>query len=219
MYTPSAFELTDFNLQQQVIHNYPLGTLIAQGASGLAATHLPFLFDSIGGQQSGLLQAHIAKTNTEFSLFPDNTPVLAVFQGPHAYISPSWYPTKASTGGKAVPTWNYVAVHVHGTLSVKADPAWLLQHLEKQTKRYELGRLHPWSLSDSPADYMKTMLDHIVGLEISITRIEGKAKLSQNRPLVDQKSVIQALNNPSEPAIGSVFNQEIARLMQQRLQA
>lgn len=219
MYTPSAFQLTDFNSQQQVIHSYPLGALIVQGNKQLTATHLPLLFIPDSNKGFGSLQAHIAKNNEEFSLLPDETPVLVVFQGPHAYISPSWYPTKASTGGKAVPTWNYVAVHVHGKLSVKTDTEWLLEHLAKQTTRYEEGRIQPWSLSDAPPDYMQTMLSHIVGLEISITGIEGKEKLSQNRPVVDQKSIVQALNNPREPAIGSVFNQEIAMLMEKRLKS
>lgn len=216
MYTPRSFELTDLSSQHAVIHNYPLGTLVVQGNDGLCATHLPFLLDATS-HPLGLLQAHVAKSNAEFSSLLDETPILAIFQGPHAYISPSWYPTKVSTGGKAVPTWNYVSVHVHGTLSIKSGPEWLLAHLEQQTSRYEQGRPDPWSINDAPADYMKTMLDHIVGLEITITRIEAKEKLSQNRPGIDQQGVIQGLNDPLQPVIGSVFNREIARLMQEKL--
>lgn len=217
MYTPSAFELTDPDSQWQFIDHYPLGTLIVHEKGDLLATHLPFLQQREPAQGAGLLQAHIARNNAEFACLPDGTAVLAVFQGPHAYISPSWYPTKASTQGKAVPTWNYVSVHVHGKLTVKTDPAWLLEHLERQTARYEQGRPDPWSIHDAPRDYIDTMRQHIVGLEISIERIEGKAKLSQNRPLADRQGVIHGLTDPLQPSIGSVFNGEIARLMRNSL--
>lgn len=216
MYTPHAFELTDLGSQQQIIDRYPFGTLVTQGNGDLVATHLPFLL-SQNDSGPGALQAHIAKNNKEFACMPDGTPVLAMFHGPHAYISPSWYPTKKITQGKAVPTWNYVSVHVHGRLSIKTDPAWLLEHLEQQTTRYEHGRPDSWSISDAPSDYIEMMLQHIVGIEISITKIVGKTKLSQNRPLIDQQSVIQGLTDPRQPLMGSVFNQEIASLMQARL--
>ncbi len=216
MYTPSAFELTDLDLQRQVIDHYPLGTLVVQEKGDLLATHLPFLQQQ-PAHGAGLLQAHIARNNAEFACLPDGAAVLVVFQGPHAYISPSWYPTKASMQDKAVPTWNYVSVHVHGRLSIKTDPAWLLEHLGRQTARYELGRPDPWSIHDAPRDYIDMMLQHIVGLEICIERIEGKAKLSQNRPLADRQGVIQGLTDPLQPSIGSPFNREIARLMRNSL--
>jgi transcriptional regulator len=216
MYTPSAFELTDLGSQHQIIYDYPLGTVISHGTSGLVATHLPFFLDT-SAPNPGTLQAHIARNNAEFFSLPDESPVLVVFQGPHAYISPSWYPSKAITQGKAVPTWNYVSVHVHGTLTIKADQAWLRRHLAQQTARYEDGRPNPWSIEDAPPDYIDMMLQHIAGVEISITRIEGKQKLSQNRPVGDRQEVIQELNNPLQPIIGSTFGREIARLMQDSL--
>ena len=216
MYTPAAFELTDLASQQKLIQRYPFGTLIAQRDGGLIATHLPFLLAS-ADNAAGALQAHIAKNNTEFASLPDGTQVLIIFQGPHAYISPSWYPTKAATQGKAVPTWNYVSVHVHGTLSVKTETAWLLKHLEQQTDRYEAGRPDAWSIHDAPGDYINMMLGHIVGLEISINCIEGKEKLSQNRHAVDQQGVIQGLTSTLEPSASADFNHEIARLMKLRL--
>jgi transcriptional regulator len=216
MYTPSAFELDDPLGQQQLINGYPFATLTAHGAQGLFATHIPFLLDLQQGSH-GVLQAHIAKNNSEFAGCPDGTPVLVVFQGPSAYISPSWYPTKKSSNGKAVPTWNYVAVHVHGVLCHQGEAAWLMDHLGRMTLRHEQNRPDPWSIKDAPADYIDTMVQHIVGLEIAITRIEGKAKLSQNRPAVDQQGVVHGLNDPLEPIGPGRSGGEVARLMQARL--
>ncbi|RTZ43418.1 FMN-binding negative transcriptional regulator [Candidimonas sp. SYP-B2681] len=217
MYTPGSFELTDLHIQHQLIEDYPFGTLTVHGSTGLAATHLPFLLTE---PQRGLgtLQAHVARSNTEFGLLADATPVLVIFQGPHAYISPSWYPSKKSLGGKAVPTWNYVSVHVHGMLSTTTSPEWLLTHLEHQTNRFEKGRADPWKISDAPADYINTMLNNIVGLEISITSVEAKQKLSQNRPMLDQQGVIHGLLQHSDSPTSSHFNEDIARLMRSNLE-
>lgn len=212
MYTPKAFELNDPDLQHQLIHEYPFGTLVSEGKDKLAATHLPFLLTA-GSQGKRLLQAHIAKSNSEFSQLRDGTPVLAVFHGPQAYVSPSWYPSKASTHGKAVPTWNYVAIHVHGTMTTQTDPAWLLEHLRQQTERYERNQPNPWSIDDAPPDYIDAMLRGIIGLEITITCIEAKQKLSQNRSLVDQQSVAESLRHADGSPLQRALNGEISRLM------
>lgn len=215
MYTPKSFELNDAISQYQLIHEYPFGTLVSLCDGALAATHLPLLIaENAAGDR--VLQAHVARNNSEFALLQDGSAVLAVFHGPHAYISPSWYPTKASTHGKAVPTWNYVAVHVHGTMTTHSDPAWLLEHLTRQTERYEHNRPDPWSITDAPPDYIETMLKSIVGLEITVQRIEGKEKLSQNRPAADQQGVIDSLRDTQDSALQTALNSEVARRMMKK---
>lgn len=218
MYTPKAFELTDQASQYQVIREYPLGTLVSGGKDKLVATHLPFLVTT-DARQNVVLQAHIARSNAEFSQLGEGTPVLAIFQGPHSYVSPSWYPSKASSNGKAVPTWNYVAVHVHGTLMIQSDPAWLLEHLTLQTERYERTQPNPWSIDDAPVDYIDAMLRSIVGIEITITDIEAKEKLSQNRPLADQQGVIDSLTKCESSGLQKALSSEIARRMKANIAA
>jgi transcriptional regulator len=215
MYTPRAFELNDLDAQRDIIQTHPLGTLIASGPDGLRATHVPFILD--GNGMPGLrLHAHIARNNTEFAELESGSAVLVIFQGPHAYISPSWYPSKVTSHGKAVPTWNYVSAHVHGTLQQVDDPAWLLRHLEAQTLKHEGHRAHPWSMADAPFDYIDSMIRQVVGLEIVITKIEAKAKLSQNRPVVDQQGVIEALSNSRGQGVASSLDQAVADMMRSR---
>ncbi len=217
MYTPRSFELTDLRAQHRVIEDYPFAALTVHSSMGLAATHLPFLLTE-PEHGLGLLQAHVARSNTEFSLLADETPVLVIFQGPQAYISPSWYPSKKSSGGKAVPTWNYVSVHVHGTLSTTTNAEWLLTHLKRQTSRFEAGRADPWEITDAPADYIDTMIRNVVGIQITINAIEGKQKLSQNRTLQDQQGVVHGLGQDPENSIAAPFNEEIARLMRKNFE-
>lgn len=212
MYTPKAFEQNDPATQYQLINDYPFGTLVSHAEGKLAATHLPFLVDK-NNNGTSVLQAHIAKNNNEFALLPDGSSVLAIFHGPNAYISPSWYPSKASTNGKAVPTWNYASVHVHGVLTIKTDRIWLLEHLNSQTNRYEQNQRTPWSVDDAPMDYIDLMLSAIVGLEIVVTRIEAKEKLSQNRPIADRQGVIDLLPSSYSSPLQTAMNIEIARLM------
>jgi transcriptional regulator len=118
--------------------------------------------------------------------------VLVVFQGPQAYVTPSWYPSKAGHG-KAVPTWNYAMVQAHGRLRAIEDPAWLEAFVTRLTGRHEAGRTPPWRVSDAPADFLASMLGGIVGIEIEVTRLEGKFKLSQNRPDEDRAGVVAGL--------------------------
>jgi len=215
MYTPRAFELTDLDAQKRIIDAYPLGTLVAQGSDGLRATHLPFVLE--GTAIPGLrLHAHISRNNLEFAELAAGSAALAIFRGPHAYVSPSWYPSKAANQGKAVPTWNYVSVHVHGTLRQINDPTWLLRHLKAQTRKHEGQRPQPWSMDDAPSDYIDAMLKQIVGLEITVERIEAKAKLSQNRPAQDQEGVMRALNESSGVGLASALNHAVAELMKTR---
>jgi transcriptional regulator len=215
MYTPRAFEINDLEAQKRIIQTHPLGTLVAHGPGGLRATHLPFVLE--GNTLPGLrLHAHISRNNLEFADLPAGSQVLIIFRGPHAYVSPSWYPSKAANQGKAVPTWNYVSAHVHGTLNQVNDQAWLLRHLEAQTLKHEGQRPQPWSMQDAPSDYIDAMVKQIVGLEITIERIEAKAKLSQNRPAEDQQGVIEALSASPAAGLPSALNHAVAELMKSR---
>jgi transcriptional regulator len=215
MYTPRAFELNDVDAQKRIIEANPLGTLVAHGPGGLTATHLPFVLE--GSAMPGLrLHAHISRNNLEFAELPSGSSVLAIFRGPNAYVSPSWYPSKAANQGKAVPTWNYVSVHVHGTLKQVDDPAWLMRHLEAQTLKHEGNRSQPWSMNDAPPEYIDAMVKQIVGLEITVERIEAKAKLSQNRPIEDQQGVLAALSEGPVTDMASAMSHAVARLIANR---
>ncbi|MQP65567.1 FMN-binding negative transcriptional regulator [Niveispirillum sp. SYP-B3756] len=196
MYIPTAFRMeTDPALALVAAH--PFATLVSLGTGGLLSTPLPLLLDRQGDQVR--LIGHIARANPHWRDFDPAVPSLAVFQGGDAYVTPSWYAAKRETG-KVVPTWNYKAVHIHGTLRLKAvhihgtlrlveEPAALLEIVSRLTDRHEAGRAAPWAVSDAPADYLATMLKAIVGLELLLERVEGKAKLSQNRPPADQAAV------------------------------
>jgi transcriptional regulator len=180
MYTPKAFALDDFEAQAGIIRNHPFGTLVTQGDDGLHATHLPFLLH-LRDDGSGILAGHMARQNPQ--LTQTDRPVLVVFTGPHAYVSPRWYQTP-----NLVPTWNYVAVHVHGTMSLVADADATERHLDALIARFETGE--PPII---PAETRAKLLPGIQAFEIAIARIEGKAKLSQNRLAADRKGVITGL--------------------------
>jgi len=185
MYTPNAFRMeTDHALA--LVEARPFATLVSLGRGGLLSTPLPFLLDRQGEQIR--LIGHIARANPHWRDFDPAVPSLAIFQGGDAYVTPSWYAAKRETG-KVVPTWNYSAVHIHGTLRLVEEPAALLAIVSRLTDRHEAGRATPWVVNDAPADYIAAMLKAIVGLELLVERVEGKAKLSQNRPAEDQAAV------------------------------
>jgi transcriptional regulator len=173
MYTPRHFAETRAEVLQGLIRDYPFATVVANAADGLAANHLPFEW------VDGALHGHVARGNELARL--DGAGVLAIFQGPHGYISPNWYPTKQETH-REVPTWNYAVAHVHGRLKVIEDASWLRALLERLTDRHEASEPQPWRVGDAPADHVEKMLRAIVGLEIIVERIEGKFKLNQNHP-------------------------------------
>jgi transcriptional regulator len=191
MYTPKHFNEPDTATQHALMRAQPLATLVTLASSGLDANHLPLHLSAELGPL-GTLRGHVARANP---LWKDLTPeleVLAVFHGVQAYVSPNWYPTKAEHG-KAVPTWNYAVVHAHGTLKVVEDATWLRAHLEALTAHNEASQAQPWKPSDAPADYLEKMMSAIIGIEITITRLSGKFKLSQNQPEPNQAGVIQGL--------------------------
>ena len=195
MYQPSHFVEQDPDALLALMKSAPLATLIRGGAE-LAADVLPLEVDRIGG--GWRLTGHVARANTLWRE-ADGQPVLALFQGPQAYVSPNWYPSKTQHG-KAVPTWNYTMVQVHGRLRAIEDPAWLLAFVTRLTERHEGGRAMPWHVTDAPADYIDSMLRAIVGIEIEVTRLEGKYKLSQNRSAEDRTGVVLGLE--SDTALG-----------------
>ena len=184
MYTPKHFVETRVEALHGLIRAYPFATLVTRAADGLTANHLPF---ELVGE---VLHGHVARGNELARL--DGAEVLLVFQGPDGYISPNWYPSKHETG-REVPTWNYAVVHVHGRLRVIDDATWLRRLLETLTDHHEAGQPQPWKISDAPDDHIETSLRAIVGLEVSIDRIEGKFKLSQNHPARNRAGVIAGL--------------------------
>jgi transcriptional regulator len=192
MYLPKHFEETRIQILHELIRAHPLGALVTLTPSGLDANHIPFEVDP-DPAPFGTLRGHIARANPLWRDFSRDVEALAIFQGPGTYISPSWYPTKRETA-KVVPTWNYAVVHAHGALRVIDDRAWLRGFVEKLTNRHEAGRRDPWMVTDAPSDFIETQLGAIVGLEIPITRLLGKWKVSQNRPPHDRDGVVQGLS-------------------------
>jgi transcriptional regulator len=207
MYVPRHFEENRPEVLHELIRRHPLGTLIAMTEHGLDASHVPFELDVAQGSQ-GTLRCHVAKANSLWKQIGAATPVMVVFQGPDSYVSPAWYPSKQEHG-KAVPTWDYVVVHAHGTPTVVHDAGWLRKLVESLTRRHEAGRADPWQVSDAPAEYIEKMLGAIVGVEIPIARLTGAWKLSQNRPPVDRQGVVEGLQREA-PGAG------IAELVRER---
>jgi transcriptional regulator len=187
VYVPDHFRESRPEVLGAFITQHPLATLIANTDQGLTANHLPLLWND-AAEGSGALRGHIARANSLWRVVQAGSSVLAVFTGAQHYISPAWYPSKL-TDGKAVPTWNYAAVHVRGSIRFIEDALWLRQLVEALTDVHEGNRAERWHVSDAPANYIDSMLRAIVGFEINITGIEGKFKGSQNRSLADRTSV------------------------------
>lgn len=191
MYLPSPFAESDPVELHRIIRQHPFGVLVTGGPAGLEANHLPFVLDGSRGP-NGTLIAHVARANPVWTLLRDGDPVLVVFRGAHGYISPSWYASKQETH-RHVPTWNYEAVHAHGRASIHDDEKAVRGMVARLTRQQESALPEPWKMSDAPADYLAEELGHIVGMEIEITRLEGKRKLSQNRDDRDFDSTVSAL--------------------------
>lgn len=170
------------------VEAHPFATLVGSNTSGPTAVHLPLLYDA----EAGTLRGHIARANGFFDEVAKGAPVLAIFSGPQGYVSPSFYPSKQNDP-KVVPTWNYTAVHVSGALAFHEEPEWLLAIVRDLTERFEAKRPEPWTVDDAPVDFVDAMVRGIVGVEIKITGIEGKAKLSQNRSEEDRRGVALGL--------------------------
>lgn len=191
MYLPEHFRETDARVLHALIDAHPLGAWVTLGDDGLLVNHLPFLLDPERGPR-GTLVGHVARANPVWRSFSTTLESVIVFQGAETYVTPSWYPSKRAHG-KVVPTWNYAVVHAHGMPRAIEDPAWLLELVTRLTARHESGRAVPWKVSDAPADYTARLLEAIVGIEIPITRLVGKWKVSQNRPAADRLGVAEGL--------------------------
>jgi transcriptional regulator len=191
MYQPDHFRMKEPSAIHQLMREHPLASLIVQTQTGMEANHIPLLLQP-GVDGKDLLLGHVARANPLWREIDTEQEVLAIFHGPETYISPGWYPTKREHG-KVVPTWNYVVAHAWGRLRVVDDAAWLRNLVGQLTTRHESRFEKPWSVEDAPADYIDKMVSAIVGIEITITRLEGKAKVSQNQPAVNREGVVQAL--------------------------
>ena len=212
MYLPTHFVEIRTEVLHATVRQHPLATLVAVVGGVATADELPFVLDASAGP-NGTLRGHVARANPLAQLPNMQHQMLVIFRGPQAYVSPSWYPSKAAHG-KVVPTWNYVVVQATGILRlVDNDVVWLRQQIEALTASQEGQRAHPWFVADAPADYLAQMMQAIVGIEITIDTLVGKCKVSQNRSAADRAGVIQGLADaPGDQA------SEMAQLVRETLQ-
>jgi transcriptional regulator len=191
MYIPAAFVETDAQVLAALMRDNAFATLVSAGPGGMIASHVPLLHDPAGGP-SGTLLGHLARPNPQVAALEAGAELLAIFPGPHAYVSPGWYATKP-----AVPTWNYTAVHAYGRARVLPHEE-LEPLLRRLSETYEAGRAAPWRFEDQPAGFTGDMMRGIVGFALPIERLEGKAKLSQNRPAADRAGVVAGLTEAGD---------------------
>ena len=192
MYVPEQFAESRPEEMHRLICEHPLGSLVTSTEAGLDANHFPFMLDPNRGPH-GTLIAHVARANAVWTEGADGARVLVIFRGAQGYISPNWYVSKHETH-RHVPTWNYEVVHVHGRLRVRDDSRTVGGVIARQTRQHEAAQPHPWKMSDAPTDYLTGQIRQIVGIEVEITRLEGKRKLSQNREHRDFESTVKALD-------------------------
>lgn len=191
MYIPPHFEESRLEVLRELIRVRPLATLVTLSGAGIDANHIPLHLSAEPGR-FGTLRGHVARANPIWHDLVREVEALAIFHGPDSYITPSWYPAKREHG-KAVPTWNYVVVHAHGALRVIDDPAWLRSQLEALTGQHEASFSDPWTVSDAPREFTDRLVDAIVGIEMVITKLTGKWKLSQNQPAQNRAGVVDGL--------------------------
>lgn len=194
MYVPKHFKEENTDTLQRYIREYGFGVLVLADGEGIEANHVPFHLSVTDDNPLGVLQCHLARGNPVWRRIEAGGTLLAIFQGPDAYVSPSWYPSKAEDG-RAVPTWNYLAVHVQGTARIVQDAVWLKNHLHQLTDQHEAGSAAPWSVDDAPADYTDGLIRALVGVEITIQTLTGKLKASQNQPERNRAGVKAGLEN------------------------
>lgn len=197
MYQPPHFREDRLDVQHDLIRRHPLGLLITAGSGGLMANPIPFAIHPVS--ELGTLRAHLSRANPQVQELALVQECLVVFQGPQDYITPSWYATKHETG-KVVPTWNYATVHAWGRPHVVADADWLRDQLHELTEHQEHARATPWGVDDAPAAFIAAQMKGIIGVEIVIERIEGKWKVSQNRPEQDRRGVVDGLREQGHEA-------------------
>lgn len=202
MYTPHAFKEDRLPVLHDAIERSGLATLVTVTSTGLVASHIPMLVDATRGPY-GTLSGHLARANSQWREGTADAEALAIFIGPETYVSPSWYATTQRTG-KVVPTWNYVAVHAYGRVVFFDDPDRLRTIVTRLTNRHEAALPKPWHVTDAPEDFIEGQLKAIVGFEMVIARLEGKWKLSQNRPDDDRRGVIQGLGELNRESAADV---------------
>lgn len=195
MYTPKHFDETSLETMFQLIQSYPLGALITLEQDGINANHIPFeIMAPTEEAPFGTLRAHVARANSVWKNPDLLDETLVIFQGPQAYITPAWYEEK-KLSGKVVPTYNYAVVHGYGKLQVIEDAQWLHQHLKSLSSQQESTQTTPWKLSDAPDEYIQKLLSAIVGIEIPLTKLQGKWKVSQNRSEQDRVNIVAGLRS------------------------
>lgn len=196
MYIPKHFEVTDVDMMHGLIRDYPLATLVTTSVHGLNANHIPMHLAATP-EPYGTLIGHVAKANPILEDINGEKQSLAIFHGPNTYITPSWYETKKEHG-KVVPTWNYVVVHAYGRLQIVDDPKWLRAQIETLTDQNEAQFSESWAVTDAPVEFTEKLFESIVGIEMKITKLFGKWKVSQNQPLENQLSVIKGLKDSQQ---------------------
>lgn len=204
MYVPPLFAMKGDEELLAFCGAHPFAALITHGPDGLFATHLPLVFKAEQGAK-GSFFGHLARANPHWQRATEGSEALLIFSGPQAYVTPSWYATKRETA-KVVPTWNYAVVHARGTVSWPTDEAFLRQNLSDLTDRHEARFDHPWALSDAPDDFVAMQMRAIVGMRFEIASLEGKVKMSQNRPAADVDGVVEGLAGAADP-----MDQEVGR--------
>ena len=203
MYVPAHFDEPRLDALHALIRQHPFGALVTHGAQGLDANHLPFDLRARPGEP-GVLHAHVARANPLWREVKDGDEVMVVFQAGDAYISPNWYPSKQEQH-KQVPTWNYMVVHAHGRIRVHDDERFVRAVLGRLTKTHEASQPAPWKMADSPREFIDTLVQAIVGIEIEITRLAGKVKLSQNRELRDLQGAAEGLRAGGNEAVAAAM--------------
>jgi len=211
MYVPKHFEETRLEELRRLMTEYPLGSFVVNGPNGLDANHLPFFLDADAGEH-GRLIAHVARANPLWKEIKDDDEVLVIFRGTDAYVSPNWYPSKHEFH-RQVPTWNYQAVHVHGRVHVHDDERFVRGVVARLTRTHEAGTGsdRPWKMSDSSREFIDQMVSAIVGIEIVITRIVGKWKLSQNKDEADRVNAAEELRKRGAHVISEAMLATVSR--------
>ena len=203
MYVPAHFEEPSRDILHRLIEDSPLGIFVTHGKSGLDANHIPFDLDRSKGD-FGTLHCHVARNNPVWQDIETGDEVLVVFRSADAYISPNWYPSKHEFH-KQVPTWNYLVAHAHGRITVRDSEAYVRRNVARLTHRHEASQPAPWKMGDAPKDYIDAMAKAIVGLEIEITRLVGKSKLSQNKEQRDIRGAAEMLIAQGDEQIGQAM--------------
>jgi transcriptional regulator len=207
MYTPAHFAQTEPAQLQRIIHGHPLGVLVTSGPGGLDADHIPFEFDPTGGPL-GKLSAHVARANLLWQRCPTGTEVMVIFRGAESYVSPSWYPSKHEAH-RQVPTWNYEVVHAHGRLTVLDDERFVRGLVARLTRRHEAAEPRPWKMGDSAPAFIDEMLAKVVGIEIELTSLAGKSKLSQNKEARDRLNAAERLDARGEAELALAMRKTV----------